>query len=41
MFGGDDYMELRPLTDEQWSDINLKISFKPKLPNGKRMNTMQ
>ncbi|EJW78435.1 hypothetical protein WUBG_10657 [Wuchereria bancrofti] len=27
-------MELKPLTDEQWSDINVKISFKPKSPNG-------
>uniref|UniRef100_A0A1I8ESI8 Ig-like domain-containing protein n=1 Tax=Wuchereria bancrofti TaxID=6293 RepID=A0A1I8ESI8_WUCBA len=34
LFGGDDYMELKPLTDEQWSDINVKISFKPKSPNG-------
>ncbi|EFO18041.1 hypothetical protein LOAG_10457 [Loa loa] len=34
LFGGNGYMELKPLTDEQWNDINMKISFKPKSPNG-------
>ncbi|KAM3718657.1 Basement membrane proteoglycan [Dirofilaria immitis] len=33
-YNGDGYMELKPLTDEQWSDINMKISFKPKSSNG-------
>uniref|UniRef100_A0A915PXY9 EGF-like domain-containing protein n=1 Tax=Setaria digitata TaxID=48799 RepID=A0A915PXY9_9BILA len=33
-FNGDGYVELKPLTDEQWSNISIKISFKPKVPNG-------
>lgn len=39
MFGGDGYMELRPLTDEQWSDVNIKLSVKPKAANGKKCFT--
>ncbi|VDO59814.1 unnamed protein product, partial [Onchocerca flexuosa] len=34
LFDGKDYMELNPLTDEQWSDVHIKISFKPKSSNG-------